>query len=283
MREKFFAILFLAILVFIAVFCWQVFNMLFIQTSTQFSDAAVAAFFGAFLAFLFVRIGEFFKSFSERINKGHNALIKTEYLLNSLLGELDDNVYVIETFEKLYDKNVRNQAHSRVFVWANRLTPVKLLDEFVIDFLNIDLINELFTFNVRLRKLNESMETINGAYKESKEALISKSIDAENYIENLTRIRENLLHIKNFFNASIYETAQVLSAVRVLAKNRPLIGYLLKRIPSYKYSRKFNDQRENELKTLLHEMDEIKKNSKSRIDAILNGENGGETGPPSFY
>lgn len=113
MREKVSAILFLVILVFVAVFCWQVFNKLFIQTSTQFSNTAVAAFFGAFLAFLFIRIGEFFKSFSERINKGHNALTKAEYLLNSLLGELDDNVYVIETFEELYDNNVKNQEHSR--------------------------------------------------------------------------------------------------------------------------------------------------------------------------
>lgn len=271
MREKVSAILFLVILVFVAVFCWQVFNKLFIQTSTQFSNTAVAAFFGAFLAFLFIRIGEFFKSFSERINKGHNALTKAEYLLNSLLGELDDNVYVIETFEELYDNNVKNQEHSRVFVWANRLTPVKVLDDLLIDLLNIDLINELFTLNVDLRKLNESMETINGAYKESKDALISKTIDAENYIENLTRIRKNLLEIKKFFLASISETARALSAVRILAKNRPLIGYLLKRLPSYKYGRKFKAKRENELKTLLQEMNEIKKDSRSRIDAILEG------------
>jgi hypothetical protein len=188
-----------------------------------------------------------------------------------LLGELDDNVYVIETFEELYDNNVKNQEHSRVFVWANRLTPVKVLDDLLIDLLNIDLINELFTLNVDLRKLNESMETINGAYKESKDALISKTIDAENYIENLTRIHKNLLEIKKFFLDSISETARALSAVRVLAKNRPLIGYLLKRLPSYKYGRKFKAKRENELKTLRREMNEIKKDSKSRIDAILEG------------
>lgn len=148
---------------------------------------------------------------------------------------------------------------------------MKVLDDLLIDLLNIDLINELFTLNVDLRKLNESMETINGAYKESKDALISKTIDAENYIENLTRIRKNLLEIKKFFLASISETARALSAVRILAKNRPLIGYLLKRLPSYKYGRKFKAKRENELKTLLQEMNEIKKDSRSRIDAILEG------------
>jgi hypothetical protein len=236
----------------------------------------VAAFFGAFLAFLFIRVGEFFKSYSDRINKGHNALIKVEHLLNSLLDELDGNVYVIETFEGLYDKSVKNQQQSRVFVWANRLTPVKILDDLLIDLLNIDLINELFMLNVRLRKLNDTIETINGAYKESKDLLISKTIDPENYKENLSRIHESLLNVKKFFLASITETLQALSAIRVLAKNQPLIGYLIKRLPSYKYGRTFKAKRENELKILIQELNQIKKDGKSRIDTILEGDKSGK-------
>lgn len=274
MREKISAILFLVILIFVAVFCWQVFNKLFIQINTQFSNSAVAAFFGAFLAFLFIRIGDFFKSYSERISKGHNALIKVEYSLNSLLGQLDDNVYVTEIFEKLYDSNVKNQKNSHVFIWANRLTPVRVLDDLLIDLLNIDLINELFLLNDGLRKLNDSMETINLAYKESKDALISKTINPENYIENLTRIHKSLLEIRKFIHSSISETTHALAAIRVLAENRPLIGYLLKRHPSYKYGRNFKVKRENELKKLFQEMDEIKKDSKSKIDAILEGGKG---------
>lgn len=272
MREKVFAILFIVSLVFIAVFCWQVFSLLFIQTNTQFSNTVVAAFFGAFMAFLSIRIGDFFKSYSERISKGHNALIKVEYLLNSLLSEIDDNVYLIETFEELYDKNMKNQGNLRVFVWANRLTPLKVFDDLLIDLLNIDLINELFTLNIHLRKLNDSMETMNGAYKEAKDALISKAIDPENYIENLTRIHKTLLDIKKFLHDSLSETTQALSAVRVMAKNRPLIGYLLKKLPSYKYGRRFKIERENERKKILQEIDKTKKESKSRIDTILEKE-----------
>jgi hypothetical protein len=269
MREKISAILFVVIIVFVAVFCWQIFNKLFIQSSTQFSDSAVAAFFGAFLAFLFIRLGEFFKSYSERISKGHNALIKLEYSLNSLLGQLDDNVYVTEIFEKYYDSYVKNKQNSRVFVWANRLTPVKIPDDMLIDLLNIDLINELFLLNEGLRKLNDSMETINGAYKESKDALISKAIVPENYIENLSGIHKNILEIRKFIKSSITEITEALAAIRVLAKDRPLIGYLLQRLPSYKYGRIFKAKRENELRILCQEMNEIKKDSKSKIDTIL--------------
>jgi hypothetical protein len=120
-----------------------------------------------------------------------------------------------------------------------------------------------------LRKLNDTIETINGAYKESKDLLISKTIDPANYKENLSRIRENLLKIKKFFFASISETQQAQSAIRVLAKNRPLMGYLMKRLPSHKYGRRFEAKRKNELKIMLREMDEIKKEGKSKIDAIF--------------
>ncbi len=262
-------ILFIIVLVFITVFCWQIFNNLFIKTSPQFSTVAVAAFFGAFLAFLFVRIGDFFKSYSDRINKGYNALIKIELLLNALLNKLDDNVYVIETFEDLYNNNIEKQEQSRVFVWANQLTPVGTFNELLIDLLNIDLINEFFALNTHLHKLNEDIETINAAYKESKDALISKTISPENYIENLTRIHKNMLDIKKFFTSSIGETAQALSAVRVLAKNRPLMVTMLRRLPSYNYGRQFEGKRADELKTLHHEMDEVKKASQERIDATL--------------
>lgn len=261
--------MFLIVLAFITVFCWQIFNNLFIKASPQFSTAAVAAFFGAFLAFLFVRIGDFFKSYSDRINKGYKALIEIELLLNALLSELDDNVYVIKTFEELYNNNIEKQEQSRVFVWANQLTPVETFNELLSDLLNIDLINELFTFNIHLHKLNEDIETINAAYKESKDALISKTISPENYIENLSRIRKDILHIKRFFTSSIDETAQALSAVRVLAKNRPLIVYILRSLPSYNYGRQFEGKRADELKTLHHEMDEVKKASQERIDATL--------------
>lgn len=269
MREKIYTILFVVVLVFISVFCWQIFYKLFITISVDFSNTAIAAFFGAFLAFLFMRLSDFFKSCSDRISKGHNSLVKIEHLLNALLGTLDENIYVIETFEELYEKNVKNQTQSHVFVWANRLNPLKLFDELLPDLLNIDLVNELFTLNIHLRKLNEDIETTNAAYKESKDALISKAIPPDNYLDNITIIKTKLVVIKDFFGNSIYEVTRALSAVQVLVENRPLMGYLLKRLPSYNYGRKFEEKRMSQLNKIRHEIDEGKKSDKTRIDQIL--------------
>ena len=269
MREKIAALLFVIILAFVAVFAADIFNKLFINVNNKFTETASAAFLGAFLAFIFVRIGDFFKAYSDRVTKNHSALIKLEHTLNSLLGTLDDNIYVIETFESLYNNNVKpDQTH--IFVWANKLHPVKLIDELILELLNIDLVNELFSLNTHLRKFNDSAETINGAYLEAKDALISGKIDPENYLRNLERIRGDLIDIKNFISSYIRETKEGLSAVRVLAKKRPLMGYVLRRIAGHKYGRNFEALRSKELEKLQKEMEEIGEASSSKIESVLN-------------
>ncbi|MFA6040577.1 MAG: hypothetical protein WC733_03660 [Methylophilus sp.] len=270
MREKIAALLFIMILAFVAVFSADVFNKLFIQVDSKFSETASAAFLGAFLAFLFVRIGDFFKAYSDSVTKNHSALIKLEHSLNSLLGTLDDNIYVIETFESLYAKNINKANQTHVFVWANKLHPVRLIDELILDLLNIDLVNELFSLNTHLRKFNDSAETINGAYIEAKDALISGKIDADNYINNLHRIHKDLVDIKYFISSYIRETTESLSAIRVLAKKRPLMGYILRRVAGHKYSSNFESKRLMELSKLEQEMKEIKQSSGKKIESVLN-------------
>lgn len=269
MREKAAAILFVVILAFLAVFSAEIFNRLFIEVDDKFSESASAAFLGAFLAYIFVRMGDFFKAYSDRTTKNHSALIKLEHTLNGLLTTLDDNIYVIETFEKFYKNYTENADQTHVFIWANRLHPVTRIDDLIIELLNVDLINELFTLNVHLRKLNESMDTINGAYVESKDALIGEKITSDNYLINVKRIHESLLDIKRFLSGSIEETIQALAAVRVLAKKRPLMGYLLRSIAGHKYGKAFNAKRTEEILMLRDELRETKSEGQEKINKVL--------------
>lgn len=271
MRERVAAILFVVILAFVGVFAVDVFHKLFVKADDRFTESASAAFFGAFLAFVFVRVGDFFKSYSDRTTKNHTALIKLEHALNGLLNTLDDNIFVIETFEGIYKNYTQKATQDHVFVWANRLHPVAKLDELILELLNIDLINELFTLNIHLRKLNESMDTINSAYAEAKDALISGKIDSENYLANVTRIHRDLLDIKRFISSSVEETTQALAAIRVLARRRPLMGYLLRRLAGHKYGKTFSSKRAAELATLRAEIENIKRESQDRVNNVLGG------------
>lgn len=269
MREKIAGILFTVLLVFIAVFTAAIFQKLFIEVDNKFTESASSAFMGAFLAFIFVRIGDFFKSYSDRTTKNHSALVKLEQTLNTLLTTLDDNIYIIETFEKIYNTYKENKNQNYVFVWANRLHPVTRIDELITELLNIDLINELFTLNVHLRKLNESMDTINGAYAETKDALISERINPANYMANVERIHTDILNIKRFLSTSIEETTQALAAIRVLEESRPLLGYLLRKIAGHKYGKSFSARRSKELLKLRGEIEKIKGESQERINKVL--------------
>lgn len=271
MREKVGAILFVIILAFLGVFSVDVFHKLFVEPNEKFSETAAAAFLGAFLAFVFVRVGDFFKSYSDRTTKNHSALIKLEHAFNGLLTTLDDNIFVIKEFDTIYETHTQHTNQGHVFVWANRLHPVAKLDELILELLNIDLINELFTLNVHLRKLNDSMDTINAAYAESKDALIGGKIDPENYLANVARIHRDLLDIKRFLSSSIEETTQALAAVRVLARNRPLMGYLLRRLAGHKYGKTFNSKRSAEVATLRTELENTKRESRDRINKVLSG------------
>ena len=269
MREKVAAILFILILAFLAVFSAEIFHKLFVEADDKFTGTASAAFLGAFLAFIFVRLGDFFKSYSDRTTKSHSALIKLEHTLNGLLTTLDDNIYVIETFEKIFKDYTENNKPTHVFVWANRLHRVAKLDELILELLNIDLINELFSLNVHLIKLNESMDTINGAYAESKDAMISGRIDRDNYLTNVGKIHTGLLDIKRFLSDSIEETTQALAAVRVLAKKRPLMGYVLRRIAGHKYGKTFSAKRSEEILKIRNELETVKSESQERINKVL--------------
>jgi hypothetical protein len=272
MREKAAAILFVVILAFLGVFTVDVFHKLFIETDKKFTESASAAFLGAFLAFVFVRVGDFFKSYSDRTTKNHSALIKLEHELNGLLTTLDDNIFVIETFENIYNTYTQQANRNHIFVWANRLHPVANLDELILELLNIDLINELFTLNIHLRKLNESTDTINGAYAETKDALLGGKIDPENYLANVARILKDLLDFKRFISSCIEEITQTLAAVRVLARRRPLMGYLLRRLAGHKYGKTFNSARAAEVATLRTELENTKRESQNRINRVLGGE-----------
>jgi len=271
MRERIAIILFVIILAFIAVFSTDIFNRLFIEVDSSFTNTASAAFFGAFLAFIFVRLGDFFKAYSDRVSKNHNGLIKLQHTLNNLLNTLDDNVYIIETFESLYDENIVKPNKKQVFVWANRLRPSSLIGDLIIDLLNIDLINELFNLNAHLRKLNESMDTINGAYTETKDALISGKIDPNNYLENLKMIHKDLGKLKSFINSNVSETTESLAAIRVLGRRSPLLGYLLRKLPGHKYSKDFEIKRSKELLDLHNEIKNTKEQGQDRIDNVLRG------------
>lgn len=143
-----------------------------------------------------------------------------------------------------------------------------LIEDLLLRVLNIDLVNELFSLNMSLRKFNDSAATINNSYTESKDALINEKISVNNYLENIRRMYIHLIEIKSFLNSYNEETVKSLAAIRVLAKKRPVISYIFKILPGYKYNKNFESKRNIEMSKLMGEIKKTQMESKEKIDDI---------------
>lgn len=198
MKEKIGAVLIVILLAFVGALSFGVFYRLFFAADSNVSVIAYAAFLGAFFAFLFVRIGDFLKSYSDRKSRNYNALMKIERVLNSSLNTLSDNIGIISLFEDTYAKFSAESQSRNVFTWASRLEPVQEIGELSFDLLNLDLINELFAVNIHLVKLNGTMKTIDRAYCEMKDSFLGNRITTDNYLEGLKTTKDNLQLAKRF-------------------------------------------------------------------------------------
>lgn len=257
------------IISFIGVFSFEIFYRLFFVGDNKLSSSMSSAFFGAFLAFIFVRIGDFFKSYTDRTKKGYSAMIKISHVLNNMLTNIDDSVYVIENFETSYKRYKSADNKSHIYIWANKLQPFQDIGDLILELTNVDLINELFSMNVHIRKIADSFDTINASYSESKEAIISKQIDLKSYVGNLDRTYENLVGIKKYLDKFKQEVIYSLAAIRVLSSTKPLINYVLQILPGYKYSKKFEFNRTQAISVLQSELKETLESSQGRLDGIF--------------
>ena len=113
------------------------------------------------------------------------------------------------------------------------------------------------------------METINDAYTETKDALISGKIDPNNYLDNLKRVRKDLIKLKGFLNSSYAEITESLAAIRVLSKQSPIMGYVLRKLSSHRYGKDFKDKRATELNNINNEINKAETEGQDRINNVL--------------
>jgi hypothetical protein len=110
------------------------------------------AFWGAFLAFLFGFITYIVTKRRERYVEHKNALVKLERILYS---HLDD----FEVMESVATdtRRVMGQQH----VTSNRLLSLEIPTDIDIELGNMDLINKLFAYRLRIKRLNINVASIN--------------------------------------------------------------------------------------------------------------------------
>lgn len=242
------------------------FSRLFSTQNSSFIENFEGAFLGAFFAFLFVRIGEALTKIYNRHSKNDYALVVFEHHLNDSLSILADNIYVIDGFLDVIE--TLEKSPEEPILYANKLHEIPINKESLLSLSNLELINDMASSNVAVRKLNNTMETVISSYIETKEAFISKSINQKTYYYNFMSMKPTFITLKKFTLASREEIVEILAAVRVLIGEAPILTRLIRKTLKIKYSKEMKFKINEEIEKLKIEIETVSKESKERIDKI---------------
>src|SRR4029077_14309481 len=114
------------------------------------------------------RLAEALKRLFDRQETHHKTLNRLQHYFNECLSITGDNIFVSEDFLKIFPDEVLAAGELRVFV--NRFHPYPIERELLLGVSNVDFLNDVYTLNVELRKLNDSMGAIDRAYEQTMEA-----------------------------------------------------------------------------------------------------------------
>jgi len=220
-----------------------------------------SAFSGAFFAFLFLRLSEFFSKLYQRQVQHYNSLVILETQLNEIGGIIHDNLYILPNFIKVITSGN---------VYFNNLRPIPIDKNHYTNLYDLIILNELFSYNYQVRKINDDMETACLGYQDIKNALIEKNITSADYLINSTSISTNLKQIEIFLTELEIATVKLLARIRVQMRYDKPLGTKLQFFFIHSYGAKLKKEEiEKEAKKLNKEIEETKTESQKEINEIL--------------
>lgn len=254
------------IFAFIFIFSVGFFGNLFLGNSDKNFETLIGGFAGAFFAFLFLRIGEALTKIYERQNKHYNALVTLECLCNRYLNVISNNIFVINDFTTIAKKAFEE---NKPFIYFNVLHEFSLDEEITLNLSNLDLINDVFSFEMGINKMNNSIGATNRFYGDIKSAFIQKTIDFETYKINVGILVGKLSELKAFLTDLERENKEIIAMARILIRDKPIFTLLVHMFSKKRYPSDIKDKTLREIKKLDREIEQVKIASQASIDNVL--------------
>ena len=202
-------ILVIIIFSFVFIVSGFIFQEIFFNQSLSFIREGFGAFLGAFFAFLFIRLGEFFSKLYKRKVDSFNEYVFLDRVLNEHLVNAQNNVYTADTVLKiLKDGDVA----------INKFTMFSIPRDSTMKINNIEFINDIFSYNIDLMKVNNDMERLNEWYQELKMALLQENIKHDQYTMFIQEVVKGVELMKKYNYYLIND-----KIIDISAKNRILI------------------------------------------------------------
>lgn len=212
------------VIAFICAVALGIFVDLFFSADPKPSEAFRGAFLGAFFAFLFVRLSDFFGKLYDRQTKARHALIALQHKFQEILNVLHDNIYVGQEMMK-FREALRTQQVTPI--WYSRLATVPTFGDSLLPLTNIDLINELLVRSGDIRKLNDSQATTQNGMDQVITAYTNKQINDATYRENAMSACQHVEELMKYSEALKEDLVYSLATVRILCRQDVFVNRLI--------------------------------------------------------
>lgn len=225
--------------------------------------ALVGAFAGAFFAYIFVRFGDAMKKVYDRKEKNHTSLVRLQHYFNDCLNTTSDNLYIAsDCIDVFNDDRLQSGNHP---IYMNVFHPYTINAELIIGLTNLDLINEIASLNTSLKKMNETLATIDRAYGQIRDAFVSQTIAGADYLENALRTRDRCNQVRPFMNQINEDLIRLFAVAQLLMKDQPFFVRVTQTLVRTKYPKNFQTLLERETTEVKVGMEAIALASKKRI------------------
>jgi len=119
----------------------------------------ISAFVGAFFAFLFIKLSEYLSNNFVKVNKHKDSLLRMQQVLNIHLDEINSNLFELDQMIKDF-----NKMDKIPIVTHCKANTINYDLSFIKNIINQDLLNEYFSYCMKLRKYNNDITNINNLY-----------------------------------------------------------------------------------------------------------------------
>lgn len=150
----------------------------------------------------------------------------------------------------------------------NQLHPVPIEQDLVISLTNLELINQIYALHAELRKLNESLDTANRVFAETRRSFIEGHIDHSTYAANINNFKSSMEDLRKFSRAAMKDITSAFAATRVLLKDDDPLSRLIRVFLSKSYTESQRKKIPEEIQKLEGEISKISEESRVRISAI---------------
>ena len=228
-------------------------------------DAFRGGFIGAFFAFLSVRIADLLTKLNDKAKRNSSALITLQHRYMDIAGEIHDNIYLLSIWDQMIEAMGKDDRYP---LWTNKLFSVQIPRTELTELSNIDLVNELFSLNTKIRKMNHSLETFSSTYEKVSDALVNQKMQAADYVLTVKRMNKDRFQLAEFLESLILDLEKALSAIRILLRRKTLSQKFIEGVTASDYARGFEEARAKELDSIKAEISETKNRSALEIEQV---------------